>query len=61
MAQSRDTNIQSHLFAGGSMSNRGYEYRDVGEHIEGDPIGGVGLIDTSIEIRRYFNSKFASV
>ncbi len=40
------------------MSNRGYEYRDVGEHIEGDPIGGVGLIDTSIEIRRYFNSKF---
>ncbi len=43
------------------MSNRGYEYRDLGPSVEGDPIGGVGLIDTSFEVRRYFNSKFAGV
>jgi translocation and assembly module TamA len=58
---SQDTPIFKHFFAGGAMSNRGYEYRDLGLHIEGDPIGGVGLIDSSFEIRRYFNNKFAGV
>jgi len=58
---SQETPIFKHFFAGGAMSNRGYEYRDLGPHIEGDPIGGVGLIDTSFEIRRYYNNKFAGV
>jgi len=58
---SQETPIFKHFFAGGAMSNRGYEYRDLGPHIEGDPIGGVGLIDSSFEVRRYFNDKFATV
>ncbi len=58
---SQDTPIFKHFFAGGSMSNRGYEYRDLGPHFDGDPIGGVGLIDTSFEIRRYLTEKFAIV
>jgi translocation and assembly module TamA len=58
---SQETPIFKHFFAGGAMSNRGYEYRDLGPSVEGDPIGGVGLIDTSFEVRRYFNSKFAGV
>jgi translocation and assembly module TamA len=58
---SQDTPIFKHFFAGGAMSNRGYEYRDLGPHYDGDPIGGVGLIDTSLEIRDYLTDKFAIV
>ena len=58
---SQETPIFKHFFAGGSMSNRGYEYRDLGPHFDGDPIGGVGLIDTSLEARRYLTEKFAVV
>jgi len=58
---SQDTPIFKHFFAGGAMSNRGYEYRDLGPHYDGDPIGGVGVIDTSLEIRDYLTDKFAIV
>ena len=58
---SQNTPIFKHFFAGGSMSNRGYEYRNLGPHFDGDPIGGVGLIDTSLEARRYLTEKFAVV
>ncbi len=58
---SQDTPIFKHFFAGGAMSNRGYEYRDLGPHYDGDPIGGVGLIDTSFEARHYLTTNFAVV
>jgi translocation and assembly module TamA len=58
---SQDTPLFKHFFAGGAMSNRGYEYRDLGPHYDGDPIGGVGLIDTSLEARYYLTENFSVV
>ncbi|SFV51551.1 Outer membrane protein assembly factor YaeT precursor [hydrothermal vent metagenome] len=58
---SQDTPVFKHFFAGGAMSNRGYEYRDLGIHYEGDAIGGVGLIDTSLEGRYYLTENFSVV
>ena len=40
-----------HFFIGGSMSNRGYEYRDLGAHIGSYPIGGLSMLDASFESR----------
>ncbi len=58
---SQETPVFKHFFAGGAMSNRGYEYRDLGIHYEGDAIGGVGLIDTSLEGRYYLTKDFSVV
>lgn len=58
---SQDTPLFKHFFAGGAMSNRGFEYRDLGPHFEQDPMGGVGLIDTSIEGRYYLSENFSVV
>ncbi len=58
---SQETPVFKHFFAGGAMSNRGYEYRDLGIHYEGDAIGGVGLIDTSLEGRYYLSENFSVV
>jgi len=58
---SQETPIFKHFFAGGAMSNRGFEYRDLGPHYDGDPIGGVGMIDSSLEGRYYLTDKFAVV
>jgi len=58
---SQDTPVFKHFFAGGAMSNRGFEYRDLGPHYDGDPIGGVGLIDSSLESRYYLSQNFSVV
>ena len=58
---SQDTPIFKHFFAGGAMSNRGFEYRDLGPHYDGDPIGGVGLIDSSLEARYHIVDEFSVV
>jgi translocation and assembly module TamA len=58
---SQETPLFKHFFAGGAMSNRGYEHRDVGVHYEGDAIGGVGLIDGSLEGRYYLSENFSVV
>ena len=58
---SQETPVFKHFFAGGAMSNRGFEYRDLGPHYDGDPIGGVGMIDSSLESRYYLTDKFALV
>jgi len=58
---SQETPIFKHFFAGGAMSNRGFEYRDLGPHYDGDPIGGVGMIDSSLESRYYLTDNFALV
>ena len=50
-----------HFFLGGAMSNRGYEYRDLGEHSGKYPIGGLSMIDASLESRYYFSENFAGV
>ena len=56
-----ETPLFKHFFAGGAMSNRGYEYRDLGPHTKGDAIGGVGLIDTSFEVRYPMSENFSIV
>jgi outer membrane protein insertion porin family len=38
------------FFAGGSSSVRGYDYRDVGPRIDGDPVGGKALLEGSLEL-----------
>jgi len=43
------------------MSNRGYEYRDLGEHSGKYPIGGLSMIDASLESRYYFTENFSGV
>ena len=58
---SQPTPLFKHFFAGGAMSNRGYEYRDVGIHVDGDAIGGVTMIDGSLESRYYLTENFAVV
>jgi len=58
---SQETPVFKHFFAGGAMSNRGYEYRDLGPHYNGDALGGVGMIDTSLEGRYYLSEAFAVV
>ncbi len=50
-----------HFFLGGAMSNRGYEYRDLGQHLEGYPIGGLSMIDASFESRYYLTDLFSVV
>ncbi len=50
-----------HFFLGGAMSNRGYEYRDLGQHLSGYPIGGLSMIDASFESRYYLTDKFSLV
>ncbi len=56
-----ETPLFKHFFTGGAMSNRGYEYRDVGPHTKGDATGGVGLIDTSFEVRYPLSENFSVV
>ncbi len=50
-----------HFFVGGAMSNRGYEYRDLGEHFSSYPIGGLSMVDASLESRYYLTDAFALV
>ena len=50
-----------HFFLGGAMSNRGYEYRDLGQHIGVYPIGGLSMIDASFESRYYLTDLFSVV
>lgn len=57
----QETPLFKHFFAGGAMSNRGYEFRDVGLHYDGDPIGGVSMIDSSLETRYYLTDLFSVV
>ena len=50
-----------HFFLGGAMSNRGYEYRDLGAHSGEYPIGGLTMIDASLESRYHLSDNFAVV
>ncbi len=58
---SQETPPFKHFFLGGAMSNRGYEYRDLGVHSGKYPIGGLSIIDTSLESRYYVTDNFSVV
>ena len=58
---SQETPPFKHFFLGGAMSNRGYEYRDLGDHSSGYPIGGLSIIDASFESRYYLSENFSVV
>ena len=58
---SEETPPFKHFFLGGAMSNRGYEYRDLGEHSGEYPIGGLSMIDASLESRYHVTDNFAVV
>jgi len=59
---SEETPPFKHFFLGGAMSNRGYEYRDLGPHSGGEyPLGGLSIIDASFESRYYITENFSGV
>jgi len=58
---SQETPPFKHFFLGGAMSNRGYEYRDLGEHSGDYPIGGLSIVDASFESRYYVTNDFSVV
>ena len=58
---SEETPPFKHFFLGGAMSNRGYEYRDLGTHSSGYPLGGLSIIDGSLESRYYLTENFSAV
>ena len=58
---SEETPPFKHFFLGGAMSNRGYEYRDLGAHSGDYPIGGLSMIDASLESRYHVTNNFAVV
>ena len=58
---SEETPPFKHFFLGGAMSNRGYEYRALGEQAGDYPIGGLSMIDASLESRYYLSENFAVV
>ncbi|HIP51029.1 MAG TPA: hypothetical protein EYG94_02980 [Campylobacterales bacterium] len=58
---SEETPPFKHFFLGGAMSNRGYEYRDLGPHSGVYPIGGLTMIDASLESRYHLTDNFAVV
>ena len=60
-AISQETPPFKHFFLGGAMSNRGYEYRDLGPHSGKYPIGGLSIIDSSLEARYYLTENFSVV
>ncbi len=58
---SQETPPFKHFFLGGAMSNRGYEYRDLGEHVGKYPVGGLTIVDSSLEARYYLSDNFSVV
>jgi len=50
-----------HFFLGGATGNRGYEYRDLGAHINDYPIGGLTVLDGSFESRYYWTDALSFV
>ena len=58
---SEETPPFKHFFLGGAMSNRGYEYRDLGPHSGTYSIGGLSVIDASLESRYHLTDNFAVV
>jgi len=58
---SEETPPFKHFFIGGSLSNRGYEYRDLGLHAGKYPVGGLSMLDASFESRYYLTDNLSFV
>jgi outer membrane protein assembly complex protein YaeT len=56
-----DIPLFERFYAGGIDSVRGYERRHVGPMVEGDPIGGLSLIEGSIELRHPITETISGV
>lgn len=56
-----DIPADERFFAGGGGSVRGYEYQTVGEVVEGSPVGGKSLFETSLEARSQFGERWGLV
>ncbi len=63
LAGTRDVPLFERLYAGGINSVRGYGRREVGPDaafIAGDPIGGLSLVETSVELRHPVTEKIGA-
>jgi translocation and assembly module TamA len=60
-ASRSDIPADEHFYAGGGGSIRGYEYQTVGDIVDGQPIGGNSLIETSLELRTRFAERWGLV
>jgi translocation and assembly module TamA len=56
-----DIPADERFYAGGGGSIRGYAYQSVGEVVDGTPLGGKGLFETSLEARARFGERFGTV
>lgn len=56
-----DVPADERFYAGGSGSVRGYAYQSVGPQTRGDPSGGRGLAEGSIELRHKFTADYGAV
>ena len=56
-----DLPADERFYAGGGGSIRGYEYQSVGERLNGIPLGGDGLFETSMEVRFRFGERWGAV
>ena len=54
--------IDRRLYSGGAGSVRGYPYQGVGPHLPNtQPLGGLGLIEASLELRRRITQQWGAV
>ena len=49
------------FYSGGAGSVRGYGYQAIGAHVNGTPVGGLSLVETSLELRQSWDSKIGTV
>ncbi len=56
-----DVPADKRFFAGGAGSVRGYAYQSIGPSANGTPLGGLSLVETSLELRTQLNPKIGTV
>ncbi|MCP4454207.1 MAG: outer membrane protein assembly factor [Planctomycetes bacterium] len=56
-----DVPADKRFYAGGAGSVRGYAYQSIGPEANGTPLGGVTLVETSLELRTQLDEKFGTV
>ncbi|MFC1765520.1 autotransporter assembly complex family protein [Planctomycetota bacterium] len=56
-----DVPADKRFYAGGAGSVRGYAYQSIGPEVNGTPLGGLTLVETSLELRTQLDNKFGTV
>jgi translocation and assembly module TamA len=56
-----DIPADKRFYAGGAGSVRGYAYQSIGPSANGTPLGGLSLVETSLELRTQMSRKFGTV